>query len=67
MRNKVRDLIRERGLTYEEVGQAIGISAQAVNEIVHGRTRGATARYALAAFLGSTVAELWPDEGRRAA
>lgn len=63
MNKAIKELIRARGHTYESLGREIGISAQAVSEIVNGRTTGSTARYALAAALGVKVASLWPDEG----
>ena len=62
MSKPIKDLIRSRGHTYESLGREIGISAQAVSEIVNGRTTGRTARYALAAALGVTVVDLWPEE-----
>lgn len=59
---RLRGLIRERFGTYEKLGEEIGISAQGVAEIVAGRSKGATGRYAVASALGVTVAELWPEE-----
>ena len=66
---QIKDLIKEQGYTYESLGDEIGISPQAVSEIVNGRTKGATARYALAKALDHEVEELWPGEpkGRRKA
>jgi hypothetical protein len=58
---RLRGLIREKFGTYEKLGQEIGISAQGVSEIVAGRSKGATGRYSVAAALGVTVAELWPE------
>lgn len=64
--DRLRGLIRERFRTYEKLGEEIGISAQGVAEIVAGRSKGATGRYAVAAALGVTVAELWPEEAEEA-
>jgi transcriptional regulator with XRE-family HTH domain len=61
--NTLKTLIRSKGHTYESLGREIGISPQAVSEIVNGRTKGATSRYALAAALGLHPSDLWP-EGR---
>lgn len=61
--NKIKEILREKRLTYEAVADQIGITPQAVAAIVNGQTRGATARFAFASALGTTVAELWPDEG----
>lgn len=58
---KLKDLITQRFGSYEKLGEEIGITAQGVGEIVAGRSRGATGRYAVARAVGSTVAELWPE------
>jgi len=65
--DQIKQMIKGKGLTYETIGEEIGISPQAVSEIVNGRTKGATARYSLAKALGREVEELWPGEpkGRR--
>jgi hypothetical protein len=69
--NPVRDAISALDLTYAAVGREIGVSAQAVSEIVHGRTTSSTARYSLAASLLMSrrqaarlhrlLAEFWPE------
>lgn len=59
--NRAREALREKRLTYEAVGDLIGITPQAVAAIVNGQTTGATARFALASALGLTVSDLWPD------
>ncbi len=61
---RIKRIIKEHGYTYETLGNEIGISPQAVSEIVNGRTKGATARYALAKALGHEVHDLWPDVER---
>ena len=63
---RVKQLIREKGHTYFTLGAEIGISPQAVSEIVSGRTKGATARYAIAAALGVPVSELWTETANAA-
>lgn len=65
--NDIKALIKERGHTYESLGREIGVTPQAVSEIVHGRTRGGTARYALAKALGAEVVDLWPETAAPAA
>jgi hypothetical protein len=62
----LKRIIRTAGHTYETLGQEIGITAQGIAEIVAGRTRSATSRYAVAAALGKTVDELWPEEQQAA-
>lgn len=59
---RLRGLIRERFGTYEKLAQEIGVTTAAIGEIVAGRSKGATARYAVASALGVTVAELWPPQ-----
>ncbi|MFW6200520.1 MAG: helix-turn-helix transcriptional regulator [Gemmatimonadota bacterium] len=58
---RIKRIIKEHGYTYESLGNEIGISPQAVSEIVNGRTKGATARYSLAKALGHEVEDLWED------
>lgn len=57
--NKIKVLIHARGHTYESLAAEIGITPQAVSEIVNGRTKGSTARYAVAKALGVDVVDLW--------
>lgn len=59
--DRIKRIIKEHGYTYESLGNEIGISPQAVSEIVNGRTKGATARYSLAKALGHEVEDLWSD------
>ncbi len=58
--DRIKKIIKNQGHTYQSLGDEIGISPQAISEIVNGRTKGATARYALAAALDRSVEELWP-------
>lgn len=60
---RIKRIIKREGFTYESLGNEIGISPQAISEIVNGRTKGATARYSVAKALGREVEDLWP-EGR---
>lgn len=62
--DQIKQIIKKQGHTYQSLGDEIGISPQAISEIVNGRTKGATARYALAAALGRDVGDLWPNSGR---
>jgi len=59
--DRIKKIIKEQGYTYESLGNEIGISPQAVSEIVNGRTKGATARYSVAKALGYEVDDLWPE------
>jgi lambda repressor-like predicted transcriptional regulator len=59
---QIKSLIRKRGHTYKSLGEEIGITPQAVGDVVAGKTRGATARYAVAAALHVRVEDIWPDE-----
>lgn len=65
MGNRIKQLIREKGYTYESLGAEIGITAQGISEIVRGKSQGATGRYAIASALGVRVVELWPEEPAR--
>lgn len=59
--DRIKELLRERDLTYVDVAAEIGVTPQAVYEIVHGKTTSATARYAFAKALGLTVGDIWHD------
>lgn len=59
-KESIKALIRERGFTYETLGAEIGVTAQAVSEVVAGRTTSATARYSVAKALGVEVTDIWP-------
>lgn len=59
--DQIKQIIKKQGHTYQSLGDEIGISPQAISEIVNGRTKGATARYALAAALDRNVGDLWPN------
>lgn len=61
-RKELKSLIRERGLTYQQLADEIGVSVQAISEVVAGRTRGAAIRYAIAKALGVDVEDIWPAE-----
>jgi DNA-binding XRE family transcriptional regulator len=60
--DRVKRLIRDRGHTYESLAAEIGVTPQAIYAMVHGNTKGATARYALAKALGLNVADLFDAE-----
>lgn len=59
-RKSIELIVRESGHTYETLSEEIGVTPQAICEIVKGRTRGATARYALARALNRRPDDLWP-------
>lgn len=64
--NDIKALLKERGLTYERLGEEIGVSAQAISEVVNGRTTSSTARYAFAKALGLEVDDIWPKQEQAA-
>jgi hypothetical protein len=69
--NPVHELARKAFGSYGKAGREIGISAQAVSELAHGRSNGATAKYAFAAAsimtpsqrkrVHNLIARLWPS------
>lgn len=59
---ELKSLIGDRGLTYHELAEEIGVSTQAIAEVVAGRTKGAAIRYAIAKALGVEVADIWPAD-----
>lgn len=58
----IKALIKERGLTYAEIGAQIGVTAQAISNVVNGTGRGKPLRWAIATVLGVEVVELWPED-----
>jgi len=60
-KTRIQSELDQQGHTYRTIGDRIGITPQAVSEIVNGRTQGATARYALTAALGLKVGDVWPE------
>lgn len=63
---ELKTLIRDRGLTYEDLAEEIRVTPQAISEIVNGRTTSSTARYALASALGLEVNDIWPEHTKAA-
>lgn len=58
---RLKRIIRSEGYTYQTLADEIGITPQAIGSIVHGETKGSTARYAVAKALGYEVEDLWPE------
>ena len=60
VRNRVRDLRLERGLTQEQLGQAVGLTRQSIIAIEKGRfTPSIHTALVLARELGTTVGDLF--------
>lgn len=68
-RPKLRCLVGERraalGLTLSDVGNAVGLSKQAVMFIERGDSVGVRSMIAIAKFFGVAVVDLWPDLGKK--
>lgn len=47
---------------YEGVALEIGVSPQAVSDVVNGHTVGASARYSVASALGHHPRDFWPED-----
>ncbi len=60
-KEQLRDLITQQYGGYEGLANEIGVSPQAISEVVNGRTVGASSRYSVAKALGLTVADIWPE------
>lgn len=61
-RRALRAAIIEQYGDYQRVGAEIGISHQAVSDVVNGHTVGATARYSLAKAVGRHPRDFWPED-----
>ncbi|MPM28120.1 hypothetical protein SDC9_74639 [bioreactor metagenome] len=60
MKNKVRELREERGLTQKELGERLGVSRQAVNAIETGKFDPSVwLAYDLARYFGVTIEALF--------
>jgi len=66
-KQRIREIMQEQRHSYATIGREIGITGQAVSQIVNGHTTSPTSRYAVASVLGSEVEELWPEEEGAAA
>jgi putative transcriptional regulator len=64
MRNSVRDLRSERGLSQADLGQALGVSRQTINSIETERyTPSLPLALAIAGFFQTPVEEIFSDNG----
>ena len=57
----IKAAIRAAGFTYDSLGKELGITAQGIAEVVAGRTKSETTRYAIAAAIGKKKDDLWPE------
>lgn len=58
--NEIKALLESKGLSQSQVAARIGVTPQAVHEIVMGRTVSATARFAFAMAIGEDPENIWP-------
>ena len=64
MRNEVRRLRGERGLSQKELGEALGVSRQTINSIETGRyTPSLPLALAIGRLFGLRVEEVFHDDG----
>lgn len=63
MKNKTRELRKERGLTQAELAEVLGVSRQTVNAIENGDYNPSTSlAIKLSSFFGTTVNEMFELE-----
>jgi len=68
VKNTVRDLRWERGLSQAELAQAVDVSRQTINSIENGRyVPSLPLALALARYFGTTVEEMFDDDDGDAA
>lgn len=61
-KERIRERLDELGWSYARLAREIGITTQAISEIINGRTTGATARYSVARALGGWPEDFWENE-----
>lgn len=60
-KRNLRGLIADYG-TYEELGKEIGVTRQAISNVVNGRSQSVPLKYSIAAALGRSVDDIeWPE------
>lgn len=59
---EIKKLLGSKGLTQADVAAKIGVTPQAVHEIIVGRTTSQTARFAFAMAIGEDPETIWPRE-----
>ena len=60
-RKALKELIRAKGKTQQQLADEIGVTIQAIAEVVAGRSKGAAIRYSIAKALGLEVEDIWPS------
>lgn len=64
LKNRVRELRERAGLTQKELGEAVGVSRQAINAIETGKFDPSLwLAYDLARYFGTRIEELFDFEG----
>jgi transcriptional regulator with XRE-family HTH domain len=64
--SEIKALLESKGLTQVEVAARIGVSPQAVHQIITGKTRSNTARFAFATAIGEDPETIWPRDEKPA-
>lgn len=59
---EIKRLLEDKGLSQVGVAATIGVTPQAVHEIIVGRTTSRTARFAFAAAIGEDPDTIWPRD-----
>lgn len=59
--NWIKAELMRRGVRQTHIADRLGVTPSAVGQVIHGRRPSPRIREAVAAALGLTVEELWPD------
>lgn len=57
----IRMFLLNKGITETRLGEQLGISRQAITNVIYGRTKSARVRKAIAAIMLLPVEVIWPD------
>jgi predicted transcriptional regulator len=59
-----RQLLKEAGVKQKQIALFLGVSTQAVNQVVLGQRSTRRIRETIAKLIGKPVAEIWPDQSQ---
>ena len=65
LRQKIKIEFIKRNISGAEIGRRMGVSREAIHQVIGGKTRSKRIRKAIAEAIGVKVEDLWPTNGNR--